>query len=1112
MDPVTGVGLAASVIQLVLFSIESVKTVREIYERGSIGRNGDTAYIANHLTDLTRSLQQSLQSSSKSSALSKDERDLLDLSRQCEECAQKLQRELGKLQSQPRSSVSAAIRITARAVWMKRKIEEISKRLEAYRSTLETSLLHRLSQRFELQRLRNDECFMSLDTSLQHVIVCLVESCTSLAAFTVQESDQTRAHITYQIERLKNIRLEDRYYDEVVKSLFYPDIFSRQEQVDHDFDGIEDSYEWIFQERQTGYAYNWDNFTQWLKSGHGSYWINGKAGSGKSTLMSYICQNNRRLKLLKQWSIDRRLLTPTYFFWAAGTKQQRTVEGLLRSLIYQMLVECHELVNCLQSGFPIAVCMFIDGLDEIDGDYHGFLRLVDKLANQENVKICLSSRPLLVFEEAFSSAPSLKLQDLTYDSIRAYAETQLSDLIQRRVDKRDIHRVKNLVGVIVNRANGVFLWAVIAIRDVRDGVRDIVDLDELAQTVDNLPPQLESLFMLMLNRIKPAYQRDAARFLQIALYMPLGESRIHAGSSPLTLCILYFIHRQINSGDAPIVHDEVATSEIDQACETLRTRLLSHTAGLLDIASRNDGACRLHNTKEPLLHSRINFLHRTARDFVHKNDQAKLFLAHSGYTEAEVHILIARGMLSHLVQFWEELPVGFALYGYVHDYHDFERASQHIALAEKLTGAAQHGLVQSLDYDLYVRKGARPWVREAFLLDGDASVVDVVGMAAAVGMTLYICDRLNIPHASRRNDKGRSYLGQINLDRSNPATMVWSEPRSLKDSGESSAFLRPGSNYRQTLCQFLQVQSAAANPQKCQQWASDAFAETYLLACCRPSCHDLVQILLQAGANPMVRVTSHPRVEKLWRDCGPSHSFWQEWLMFLRELRNEKMLATQRSGGCLLSGKDRRFGLTEKQVLDTTKSLLTSGVDVNQMMELGSSVDLECYIYLKRRGLNKFMNDGFDLIIEATAMFILEECFSEDPEFCTIANALSSSTKRPTRRLIKIVPPLDKRNTNNQYILPLRAEDCGTLWPLIEKWESSGHDRDLQALVSTIERMWRDNPDRIVLNEADDDPSSSDEDDADPSSSDEDGDDPRSSDEDNDDPSSSDEDDDPSSS
>ena len=188
----------------------------------------------------------------------------------------------------------------------------------------------------------------------------LAESRTSLTTLTVQQSDQTRAHITSQLQKQEQIRVNDRFYDEVVKSLFYPDIFSRQEQIDHNFDGIEDSYQWIFDESQTRRARRheqepanemtprWDNFAMWLKSGHGSYWINGKAGSGKSTLMSYVCQNDGRLELLKQWSTNRIILTPTYFFWAAGSKLQNTVEGLLRSLIYQMLVGCRELLKCLK--------------------------------------------------------------------------------------------------------------------------------------------------------------------------------------------------------------------------------------------------------------------------------------------------------------------------------------------------------------------------------------------------------------------------------------------------------------------------------------------------------------------------------------------------------------------------------------------------------------------------------------------------------------------------------------------------------------------------------------------------------------------------------------------
>lgn len=99
----------------------------------------------------------------------------------------------------------------------------------------------------------------------------------------------------------------------------------------------------------------WDDFSVWLKSGEGLYWINGKAGSGKSTLMNYICQDGRRLEYLKEWSLNRQLLTPSYFFWAAGSRQQQSIDGLLRSLIYQMLTKYPELVGCLKVSYALLV-------------------------------------------------------------------------------------------------------------------------------------------------------------------------------------------------------------------------------------------------------------------------------------------------------------------------------------------------------------------------------------------------------------------------------------------------------------------------------------------------------------------------------------------------------------------------------------------------------------------------------------------------------------------------------------------------------------------------------------------------------------------------------------
>ena len=429
-----------------------------------------------------------------------------------------------------------------------------------------------------------------------------------------------------------------------------------------------------------------------------------------------------------------------------------------------------------QSMIPVAVCMFIDGLDEIDERYDSLVKMVKHLMGQENVKICLSSRPEHVFEAAFSGVPGLRLQDLTYHDIRAYAVAQLIDPIQDRAlqDTVESYRVQNLVGLIAERAEGVFLWAVITVRDIREGLRGLVDLDERAHTINDLPSQLGDLFMVMLNRIKPPFQRDAARFLQIALYAPLGASSwMDWHSATLTLCSLHLIHSQRESEDTPLNYESIATSELVQACETTKRRLFSHTAGLLELTPRDQKSSYwdLEPHDEPILNIKINFVHRTARDFLSQNHEARSFLARKGSTEAQVHLSIARGILAYLVQIsGEEREIeSSSITTPVPQYYVFGGALQHISLAEGLLGASQTILMRSLVYETFVQKYSVPadylynrmeWAQDhhglgrytaAFLADDPLALsLDVIGMAAAMGMTLYVCQELDISSASSK--------------------------------------------------------------------------------------------------------------------------------------------------------------------------------------------------------------------------------------------------------------------------------------------------------------------------------------------------------------------------
>jgi len=68
---------------------------------------------------------------------------------------------------------------------------------------------------------------------------------------------------------------------------------------------------------------------RWLEEGSGIFWISGKAGSGKSTLVKFIADDHRTLLVLRRWAGSAEVVVACHYFWAAGTALQRSQQGLL---------------------------------------------------------------------------------------------------------------------------------------------------------------------------------------------------------------------------------------------------------------------------------------------------------------------------------------------------------------------------------------------------------------------------------------------------------------------------------------------------------------------------------------------------------------------------------------------------------------------------------------------------------------------------------------------------------------------------------------------------------------------------------------------------------------
>ena len=80
MDPVSGVQLVASVIQLISFGIDTAKTCRDVYTNGAVSDYDSINETSSHLHKLAKELEHSLQvQHAQSQALSKEETDLVVL-------------------------------------------------------------------------------------------------------------------------------------------------------------------------------------------------------------------------------------------------------------------------------------------------------------------------------------------------------------------------------------------------------------------------------------------------------------------------------------------------------------------------------------------------------------------------------------------------------------------------------------------------------------------------------------------------------------------------------------------------------------------------------------------------------------------------------------------------------------------------------------------------------------------------------------------------------------------------------------------------------------------------------------------------------------------------
>jgi NACHT domain len=412
-----------------------------------------------------------------------------------------------------------------------------------------------------------------------------------------------------------------------------------------------------------------DTLISWLRTGNKVFHISGKAGSGKSTLMKLLADHQRTLEELNYWAADKRLVFAHFFFWRSGDKLQRSLEGLYRSILFESLKQCPDLIkevfpeafdtfsretqhNCIdelffrskdfERGFQrlrskspnpgYRFCFFIDGLDEYGEDgndrlHHETLaKDLESWASKDDIKILVSSRPHMEFQLAFSDDFRIKLHDLTKPDITRFGEQMFEG-------DRDFSRVegcyKDLVSRVVQRSDGVFLWARLTVRSLLVAVRRRDTIDSLEYQLDNTPKDVNDLYHNLLESINPSDRVKTFKMLLLAdcIY-------------DLTAVALTWIDNLDEANfPASCIMKPYTDDEIRERQLAAEIQLDYFTRGLLEIWTDRD----FRHNNDLIFVKRVRFFHRTVRDFVSQSKQLRDFSAEfpsivSDETRAQIYL------------------------------------------------------------------------------------------------------------------------------------------------------------------------------------------------------------------------------------------------------------------------------------------------------------------------------------------------------------------------------------------------------------------------------------------------------------------------------------------
>lgn len=363
-----------------------------------------------------------------------------------------------------------------------------------------------------------------------------------------------------------------------------------------------------------------------------------------------LAVNEEAAAILQSWADDATLLRADHFFWILGAPTQKSIEGLLRSILHSILLglsqcaeseaigaikhicatrwqsatangvwsrtELKQTLSRLSSVSAVKSFLLIDALDECEPQdrLNDLATEILWMSQLPNVKVCVSCRPWDVFTRKFEHSISLRLDQLTRRDMEIYITFRLTSAEKERSWESDFrnetHAAKQLIQSVAGSAEGVFLWTELVVTAMCIEVRKGRKVEQLRQIISDFPTDLDKYFhRLIFNRNGRSRQNfeDTAAALKLASVVinnPQQGEAASLESHPFEDSYMNFW--LLRDGH---LKPEFSWADSEQIVHSSVPRMLDQTANYLEEICKD--LLVLNRTTKS-----VGYLHRTVFDFL----------------------------------------------------------------------------------------------------------------------------------------------------------------------------------------------------------------------------------------------------------------------------------------------------------------------------------------------------------------------------------------------------------------------------------------------------------------------------------------------------------------